>query len=85
MFRDSLREASDEVGECAVMLTRLTGSPSRGDLVHESLLVDVFLGWGRLVFDLGWIFTLIWVPLIMVPDTQSPPLAGQCSVDLCST
>jgi hypothetical protein len=34
------------------------------------LLVDVFLRWGRLVSDSGWIFTLIWVPLIMVPDSS---------------
>jgi hypothetical protein len=67
MFRDSLCEASDEIGEWVGMLTRLARGPTRGDLAHGSLLADVFLGWGRLVFDFGWIFTLIWVPLIMVP------------------
>jgi hypothetical protein len=36
VFRDSLREASDEVGEWAVMLMRLAGSPARGDLAHGS-------------------------------------------------
>jgi hypothetical protein len=35
------------------------GSLAREDLAHGSLLADVFLGCGRLVFDLGWIFTLI--------------------------
>jgi hypothetical protein len=55
MFRDSLCEASDEIGEWAGMLTRLAGGPTRGDLAHGSLLADVFLGWGRLVFDFGWI------------------------------
>jgi hypothetical protein len=33
------------------------------------LLIYVFLGWGRLVFDSWWTFILIWVPLIMVPDS----------------
>jgi hypothetical protein len=36
VFRDSLREASDEVGEWAVMLMRLARSPARGDLAHGS-------------------------------------------------
>jgi hypothetical protein len=39
------------------------------------LLVDVFLGWGRLVFNSLWTFTLIWVPLIVVPDS-SPRACG---------
>jgi hypothetical protein len=39
------------------------------------LLVDVFLGWGRLVLDSWWTFTLIWVPLIVVPDS-SPRACG---------
>jgi hypothetical protein len=35
-FRDSSREASDEVGEWAVMLARLAGGLLRGDLAHGS-------------------------------------------------
>jgi hypothetical protein len=59
MFQDSLCEASDEVEEWAGMLMRLAGGLAREDLAHGSLLADIFLGWDRLVFDLGWIFTLI--------------------------
>jgi hypothetical protein len=40
------------------------------------LLVDVFLGWGRLVFDSWWTFTLIWVPLIVVPDSSPRAYGG---------
>jgi hypothetical protein len=36
MFQDSLCEASDEVGEWAVILTRLAGGPARRDLAHGS-------------------------------------------------
>jgi hypothetical protein len=45
------------------------GGLARGELGCGSVLVDVFPRWGRLVLGFGWIFTLIWVPLIMVPDT----------------
>jgi hypothetical protein len=58
-----------EIGEWADMLMRLAGGPARGDLAYGSLLADVFVRWGKLVFDSGWIFILIWIPLIMVPDT----------------
>jgi hypothetical protein len=68
MFHDPLQEVSDEIGEWASMLTRLAGGPARGDLAHGSFLADVFLGWGKLVFDSWWIFILIWVPQIMVSD-----------------
>jgi hypothetical protein len=37
-----LREASDEVGIWAGLLTRLAGGPARGDLAHESSFVDFF-------------------------------------------
>jgi hypothetical protein len=36
-FRDPLREASDEIGEWAGMLTRLARGPARGELSHGSL------------------------------------------------
>jgi hypothetical protein len=74
MLRDSFCEVSNEIGEWAGMLTWLARGPARGDLAHGSLLADVFLGWGRLVFDLGWIFILIWVPLIMLLDSSPKPV-----------
>jgi hypothetical protein len=65
-----------EIGEWADMLTWLTRGLARGDLAHGSLLADVFLRWGKLVFDSWWIFILIWVPLIMVPDSSSRAFGG---------
>jgi hypothetical protein len=50
--------------------------PSKGRFSPWVSLADVFLGWGRLAFDLGWIFTLVWVPLIMVPDSSSRAFGG---------
>jgi hypothetical protein len=40
-----LSEASDEVGICAGLLTRLAGGPARGDLAHGSSFVDFPLKW----------------------------------------
>jgi hypothetical protein len=40
------------------------------------LLVDVFLGWGRLMFDSWWTITLIWVSLIVVPDSSPRAYGG---------
>jgi hypothetical protein len=62
-----LWEASDEVGTRAALLSWLAGGPARGDLAHGSFFVDFFL---RGVLDLWWAFTLIWVPLIVVPNSS---------------
>jgi hypothetical protein len=51
--------------------------PSKGRVSLWVFLVDSFLGWGRLVFGFGWIFILIWVPLIMVPDSSPRAFGGE--------
>jgi hypothetical protein len=62
-----LHEASDEVVIRAGPLTRLVGGLARGDLACGSSFVDFFL---RGVLDQWWEFALIWVPLIVVPDSS---------------
>jgi hypothetical protein len=37
VFRDPLREASDEVGRWASLLIRFAGGPARENLAHRSL------------------------------------------------
>jgi hypothetical protein len=55
MFRDSLREASNEVGKWVVMLTWLAGGPTRGDLAHG--------------FSFGWCFPRVgWISVWFTVD-----------------
>jgi hypothetical protein len=52
--------------------------PSKGRVSLWVSLVDFSLRQGRLMFGLGgrWIFILIWVPLIMVPDNPTKKPLG---------
>jgi hypothetical protein len=60
---------------------RLARGLARGDLAHGSSSVDFFPLRGGRVLDLRWAFTLIWVPLIVVPDSSPRAYGG---VGICN-
>jgi hypothetical protein len=64
-----LWEASDEAWTWAGLLSWLAGGLARGDLAHGSSFFDFSLKGRDRVLDLWWAFTLILVPLIVVPDS----------------
>jgi hypothetical protein len=51
-----LREASDEAGIRASLLTRFAGGATRGDLAHGSSSVDFSLKGEKRVLDSWWAF-----------------------------